>query len=360
VTRTAPYDFNRNWGARCAADVALAGRRAVVLENAALRVAVLADKGTDVVELLHKPTDTDFMWRAPRERGAAGPPNGPGAEGDFVDQYLGGWHEMLPNTGPGALHGTAAGLCGEVTLLPWEVAVERDAVEEVCVRFSVRARRVPLRLVKRLRLLAEAPTLFVEEEVVNEGGQPVEFAWGHHPVLGPAFLTPDCRIETAGGRLVSGGPGGPTGVFEPGAAGTWPHLRARDGALHDLSRVRPYEPGFEEDVYLPDVAEPWVGVTDPERGIGFGLAWERDVFPNLWLWQSFGGRLDYPWYGRIHCLGVELMSSRPFELDDARAAGTLLRLGAGERLATRLCATVYRPRGRLTGIALDGTARFAG
>lgn len=353
----APYDFNRNWGVRCDLNVTLAGHRAIVLENEILRITVLVDKGTDIVEFLHKPSDTDFMWRAPRDRHTAGYAlaNAPAPEGDFHDHYLGGWHELLPSFDGSGAHGANHGLCGEATLLPWHCTVERDDREEVCLRFDVRIRRLPLRVVKRLRLQTNSPTLFTEETVSNEGGQEVAFDWGHHPVIGPAFLRPECVIEAPGRTIVSGGPGGADGAFTRGACGEWPILDDTRGNPVDVSRVAPPAPGWEEDLYLPDVPAGWVGLTDRGEELGFGLAWQPEVFSHLWLWQNLGGRLDYPWYGRTYCLGLEFLSG-PFD-DDSRAR---LRLDPGGELKARHCATVYRPGRGLTGIdPLTGEATFA-
>ena len=35
------------------------------LENELLKISVLTDKGADIFELVHKKSDTDFMWRTP-------------------------------------------------------------------------------------------------------------------------------------------------------------------------------------------------------------------------------------------------------------------------------------------------------
>lgn len=350
---------HRNWGARCTLDATLAGHRVVVLENELLRVSVLASKGTDVVEFLHKPTDTDFMWRAPGERSAAdlAAVRGPQPAGPFLDQYLGGWHEMAPAFSAGTLQGAEIGAGGELTALPWSARLEHDEEEQVEVAFSTRLRRAPLRFEKRLRLAAGSSVLLVEEEVRNEGAYPFSFNWGHHAVLGPGFLNPDCLLECPGGRLVSAGPEGPGGVVEPGTSGTWPLLAGRAGEPLDFSSVREFAPGWEEDLYLPDVAAGWVGVTDPERRLGFGLGWQPEVFSTLWLWQNFGGRPGYPWHGDTYCLGLEFLSA-PWEAGGELEGEAALRLEPGARLEARHCAAVYAPAGPLAGISPEGEVRF--
>jgi hypothetical protein len=54
----------RNWGARVH-EIAVAGVRAVVLENELLRVTVLAGLGSDVIEFCYKPRDLDATWLSP-------------------------------------------------------------------------------------------------------------------------------------------------------------------------------------------------------------------------------------------------------------------------------------------------------
>jgi hypothetical protein len=41
------------------------GYKCLFLENELIRVEILVDKGTDIVEFLYKPFDIDFMWRSP-------------------------------------------------------------------------------------------------------------------------------------------------------------------------------------------------------------------------------------------------------------------------------------------------------
>ena len=151
----------RNWGARVH-EVALLGLDAVVLENAALRVTVLAGKGTDIVEFAYKPLDLDFAPLSPG--GIRDPRTLSGDGGDpaaaFMESYPGGWQEVLPNGGAPATHaGASYGQHGEVALVPWDYAIERDDETGVTVAFEVALRTVPLRLTKRLSLDRSSPEL---------------------------------------------------------------------------------------------------------------------------------------------------------------------------------------------------------
>ena|SRR5438445_699598 len=62
--RYVPYTRERNYACRIT-ECTFRGLRCVVLENQVIRVSVAADKGADIYEFLHKPTDTEFLLRTP-------------------------------------------------------------------------------------------------------------------------------------------------------------------------------------------------------------------------------------------------------------------------------------------------------
>jgi hypothetical protein len=61
--RTAHY---RHHGCRITDDLKYKGYRTLMIENDLIKIGVLLDKGTDLFQFLHKPTDTDFLWRSPQ------------------------------------------------------------------------------------------------------------------------------------------------------------------------------------------------------------------------------------------------------------------------------------------------------
>jgi hypothetical protein len=83
----------RHYGCRIEDDVIYKGYRTLFLENDLIRVGVLLDKGADIFQFLHKPTDTDFLWRSPT--GLMRPdrftPTKADPSGAFLDSYHGGW-----------------------------------------------------------------------------------------------------------------------------------------------------------------------------------------------------------------------------------------------------------------------------
>ena len=145
------YPPDRNYGCRLTTDGTLKGLRTVVLENQKLRVTVLVDKGTDIVEFLYKPLDIDFMWRSPMplHNPQHFVPSSSSSHGSFYDHYEGGWQEIVPSFGPPSSYkGAEYGLHGESCLLPWDFRVVADRPDCVSVDFWVRLYRSPFYIEK--------------------------------------------------------------------------------------------------------------------------------------------------------------------------------------------------------------------
>ncbi len=345
----------RNHGCRITTDLTLKGMRSVVLENRALRVTVLVDKGTDIWEFLYKPLDIDFMWRSPML--LRDPryfiPTSASSFGAWYDYYEGGWQEVLPSGGvPSQYKGAEYGLHGESSIIPWEYRVMEDDPEGVTVAFWTRFYRSPFYVEKRLTLQGALPVLRIEERVTNEGGESMEFMWGHHPTLGEAFLDESCTIDTGAKRVrVLDESMFDSQRLPPGCQFEWP--RSQDGV--DISRMPPKDNLSADFFLLDDMENGWYAVTNQKRHAGFGMAWQKEVFPYLWFWQVCGGAYEYPWYGRTYNLALEPFSSQPGGIASAIKTGTALKLGAGESLSHQMIAVAFEGQGRVKQLLPDGT-----
>jgi len=148
------YHHNRNYGCRVQ-EILWNGFKTLIIENEKLRVAVLVDKGTDIIELLYKPQDIDFMWRSPIEVDAFNPNRLTKAidSGNFLDVYEGGWQELIPNIStPTNYKGAGLGFHGELIFLPWKYDILVDTPDEVKVLLKVRMKRTPLFINKIITL----------------------------------------------------------------------------------------------------------------------------------------------------------------------------------------------------------------
>ena len=181
------------------------GYRCVALENEKLRVTFVADKGTDIYEFLYKPRDVDFMWRTRVGLATAlalrpvQPSRIRRAHGLLRRRVAGAVSELRHALR--SIRARRSGQHGEVLLLPWRYAITKDDPDEIEVRFDVRTVRTPFHLVKTVTLRRNEAALRIHERVTNEGGQEVDFTWGHHPAFGWPFIDEHCRVDLPDCRI---------------------------------------------------------------------------------------------------------------------------------------------------------------
>lgn len=294
----------RNWGARVHEGGRFAGYRCVVVENATLRVTLLDGRGADVVEFLHKPTDTDFCTFA--RRGLRPPDASRGRP--FMDIYYGGWQEVFPSGGTPCVHGGAQfDQHAEVALLPWRVEVVRDTPEQVVVALETRCLQTPFRLRRTLTLDATTPRLEVESTAFNESPSSLPVMWGQHLAFGAPYGGPDCRLTLPEGARVIPVP----------------------GSLELPALTQAPQPGERASVtYLTGFRDGRYTVRAPSRPVGLEVTWEAALLPYLWCWRE-AGTPGFPWYGREYFFGLEPFAGYPTEgLAAAVANGSALALPA--------------------------------
>ena len=111
----------------------------------------------------------------------------------FLDNYPGGWQEILPNFGdPCEYKNIKLGLHDEISMLRWNYTILQDETECVSVQLEVRCVLTPFRVRKTLTL-RPGYELEIEERVVNESAEKMDCTWGHHPAFGAPFLDETCR-----------------------------------------------------------------------------------------------------------------------------------------------------------------------
>jgi hypothetical protein len=351
----------RNHGCRISDEWSLAGMRAIVLENELLRVVVLADKGSDIVEFRYKPLDLDFLFFAPggiRNPQRVAPPSASTAP--FLDYYSGGWNEILPNGGPHVEYrGAGYGQHGEVSLIPWDYAILEDAPEGVAVRMWARPLRTPLFIEKTLSMKPGRAALFIQERLKNESSTTLDVMWGHHIAFGLPFLEEGAVIDTPARafEVHAAMPGFEPRRFQPEAQGDWPAIPGAHGARVDASTIPARgEIRTQELAYLSQLPDGWYAITNPARQVGFGVRFDPRLFRYLWYWQQLGGAgQDYPWWGGAHVAALEPWTSYPSSgLGEAIARGTALQLQPGQEIHTSLTALAYAGFKRVTSIGEDG------
>jgi len=351
----------RNHGCRISDGWKLKGLQTIILENELLRVTVLIDKGSDIVEFRYKPLDLDLLYFSPNgirnpNRGIVSAPT----SGSFLDYFSGGWNEVLPNGGPAVNYkGAELGQHGEISLIPWDYTILEDSPDRVAVKLWVRPLRMPLFLEKTLSMEPGRAALFVEERLRNEGGEPVDVMWGHHIAFGRPFLEEGAVIDTPAQKFIvhESMPGYEPRRFRPGITADWPEIPTPDGANTDARIVPAYgETQAQEMAYLTEFDQGWYAITNQQRQVGFGLHFDPNLFRYVWYWQQLGDVAQgYPWWGRTHTAALEPWTSYPTtRLNEAIANGSALHLEPDQEVHTALTAVAYAGIGRVHTVSANG------
>jgi len=347
------YHYNRNYGCRFH-EITYRGFNVIVLENEKLRLSLYLDKGTDIFELLYKPKDIDFMWRSPLEISARSrtPLTKEFDIGAFLDEYEGGWQELLPNiTAPSNYKGANFGFHGELYLLPWRYRVIEDSPYTVTLEFYVRMKRAPLFVTKSITLKSGSSVIDFKETIINEADEDFSFMWGHHPAIGKPFLDENCVIDLptgAVGQIYQADFSG-NSPFEVDKEFKWPMIEDVEGKEVDLSKVMSPDKKIAFNTYIKELNSGWYGLTNLEKGIGFGMIWDINIFKYMLIWSVYRGFYNFPFYGRTYNIALELYSAIPDSLDEAVKLGRDLKLGPGETLATEFSTVIYESDKRIKG-----------
>lgn len=310
---------------------------ALWLENEALRVGILPEKGADIFEFVHRASGIQLLIEMP---GGLKPPTGQ-PQGEFLDNYEGGWQELFPNHGDACgFRGQVLPMHGEVALLPWDVQVLQDNAAETCLHLQVRCQKTPFLLERTMRLRAGSTQLEILGKVTNESEQACEFVWGQHVTLGEAFLDGESRLDIPASTLLT-----PDMLFEPatarlapGQTSSWPAGRNRQGGTIDLAAIPGRQVHSHDDAFLTGLARGHYTVTSPHLGLRFSLDWDEALFPWIAFWQPYGGADQMPFTG-MYGVGIEPWISR-YPLAEAVEKGQAKCLAGKASLQTRLVASV--------------------
>lgn len=345
----------RHYGCRITDDILYKGMKALFLENEVLRVGILLDKGADIFQLIHKPTDTDFLWKSPQ--GLVNPkrftPTTGSSTGAFLDTYHGGWQEIFPGGGPVTYKGAELGLHGEVTHLQWDYEILEDQPDCIAIKLQVECIRTPFRLERTMKIEKEKPVLFLKEKLTNLSPDPQEFMWGHHPAIGPPFLKEGIKLFVPANKGEVHKPlFAESGILDPGSEFTWPFVKS-GGKNIDLSIV-PGDTEFSELLYLSELSDGWYAVVDQDKSLGIGFSWPKAIFPHLWFWLVYGQAPGYPWWNRVFCIALEPWTSIPNNLSEAIKRGNQMIIKGGDTLEVPFTTTVITDRSIVKCIDIDG------
>jgi hypothetical protein len=309
-------------------DEKYSGAEVAVLENQDLKVKIIPEKGSDIVEVVHKGKNLNLLYESPmgfRRFGSISPPIGTNDSG-FMDFYEGGWQDIVPNPGLVTTHKLASwGLHGESALLPWRAQID-DVGEVARLKMSVQLMRYPFRVEKTVALAEGESVVRVDETVTNLGEQELEFGWVQHIVFGRPMVGEGMSVDMKAG-VSTAGPYKQSRL-RPNQRFDWPNAPALDGSVIDLSKEPEQGKRYEDNLFI-NMNEPWYAIRNSEVGLTVGVSWDQKVLPSLWYWLN-NGAIDYPWWGRSYNLGLEPSSSlTELGIKEYIEKGNALKLPAG-------------------------------
>ena len=306
--------------------IEVAGVRGIELDGDLVRMTLFPDVGAKILDLVHKPTGVDLLWKNPRvplRRTYPGP--------NFDDVWCGGWDELFPTDPACTVGDTAFHDHGDLWFGPWDWDVVRDDGSEIELHLSRYTVALPCLMEKWITFRRDSPRIDFHHRLSNLGTQPIPYTWSIHIAHA---IAPGSRIHLPAKTM--------TAVPEqPGRFGDAPDVLAwpEHGGV-DMSTVETAESGLTEWLYTRDLDAGWCAVSHA-HGAGLVYEFDPEVFEMVWLWGVYGG-----WRGH-YVLLTEPSTSPPGGLAESVASGTARTLGAGGVLEMDAAVTVVgtRPEG---------------
>ena len=285
------------------------GRRAVLIENAHLCVAVL-EGGGHIAAIVDKRSGVSPLWVPPW----------PSIEPSTFDAS----HENLYGAGPDAR--LLAGIMGHNLCLDifggpsdeearagltahGEASIAAYRLESSNDRLTMSASFPLAQILFHRRLSVEGHGVRIRESVENLGGVDRPIGWTQHVTLGPPYLVKGAtEFHTSAKRSkVFEGTFGPADYLAPGAEFNWPHAPRPDGTTADLRVCNNADVSSAYTAHLLDPAheDAFFVAFSPSLRLAFGYVWRRADFPWLGVWEENDSRRQTPWNARTLTRAME-------------------------------------------------------
>jgi galactose mutarotase-like enzyme len=271
---------------------------AVVLQNDAMRVAVISEIGGKIISLVSRRAGREWLWRNPHL-----PLRKPPADAtDFGAFDAGGWDEVFPTVNACRVPNSAWGNRtltdhGELWYRPWQiVAANADSQTGATLTLAVDDPELPFRFERTLTLGPGLGSLTASYSLVNRSTEPLPFLWAAHPLL--AIEPGDLIRLPVGTRMSTTGSVG-LKLATDAAAFAWPMVRLASGESLDVSRAPERSTCFAIKLFAENVPRGTIEIASREPKEVLRLSSEADHASHIGLWLNFGawsGAKTAPYY----------------------------------------------------------------
>ena len=318
------YSSMRNYGCRFK-EIVFHGCRSLIIENERISTLVLLGKGADIAEFVHKPSDTDVLWRSPGGYNLLDQPR------TGREAYFGGWFTAFPNAGePCSYSGAHIQRFGDARFLPFEYCVEKDTAEEVSLRVFCKTNCLPMLLERTMTLRSGESCLLMNERITNLSHIPLDYTMGHHPNISKPFLDEHCVLELPDCELTVL-EADASGAVEPRCVGRYP-LYTDAGKTVDVRKIPSFDCSDPElsMLYLRNFTGNRACVKNQQTGLSFFIEWDEKVFRGMLLCRAFVQQKWSDTFGFRYILVPFVLSSHHACLAEALRHGDALLLSPGE------------------------------
>ena len=286
------------------------GRRAVTIENDALRVTVLP-AGGHIAEVLDKHTGINPLWSPPWDpiepsafdAAAHGELFGRGSDARLL-AGIAGHNLCLDIFGGPSDDEAAAGMTahGEGSIAAYEITGSGQSL-----RMRAEFPLARIHFERRLDLVGRA--VQVEERVESRCDVDRPIGWTQHVTLGPPFLekgvTEFCASATRSRTYDA--QFGVADYLEAATSFDWPAAPRIGGGVADLRRFtdRAASSAYTAHLVARDRDTAFFVAFSPHAALAFGYVWHPADFPWLGIWEENCSRSAAPWHGRTIARGME-------------------------------------------------------
>lgn len=328
------------------------GRRAARIENAHVRVTVLAEGG-HIAEIFDKAAGVNPLWTPPWpsiEPSVYGIEHtktyGGGSDGRLLAGIMG--HNLcLDIFGPPSDEEATAGLTahGEGSVARYELSVDGDSL--------VARAQLPIAGMEfERRMLLRDRALQIRETLVNRSSVDRAIGWTQHVTLGPPFLergATQFRASATRSKVFEHAFGADD-YLQPSAEFDWPLAPSAKGGAVDL---RVYSESARSSAYtahlMNNSATAFFVAFSPTYELALAYMWDASDFPWMGIWEENHSRTNPPWNGRTLTRGMEFGVSPMPETREAmvkrgRLFGvpTFRRIAPEASIAVEYCVMLQR------------------
>lgn len=297
------------------------GLERIVVDNGALRVALLPEYGGNIWSVVDRATGLEALWHHPSQE-----PRRTAENEAYDDVFFGGWHEMFPSDIEEKVAGRQMRDHGELWPLVWAWAPLEQNGALAGVRLEARCMHTKASAAKTIRMASDARTFSVDYELVNLESEPLDFMFKLHAA---AAIDEGDRILLPARTALLAADEGSRSRLAQGNLYDWPAAMTGSG-LADLSAVRERDSKIAELWIAADLSEGSCGIH--RRRHGMNVLWEFDPasLPSVWLFAAYGGWRD------LYTAILEPATGYPLGLNEAKRSGVIQSLAPGGVYRTRV------------------------